>query len=80
MKLNYFQILDLKAVRKGEIYISSRGFEFEGNLVDDEARERLDWLWMSDYIDAMRPDDENESAQLHLTDDGADALTRAESP
>lgn len=77
LRLTSYQMADLQAARRGDIMLTSRGFEFDGNPVDDSTRERLDHLWMDDYLDAdiRNPD---QPAVVELTDKGARALTHAE--
>ncbi|WP_433730861.1 hypothetical protein ACQP2Y_21200 [Actinoplanes sp. CA-051413] len=75
MRLSSFHFKDLRAVGRGELFLSSAGFEFDDLPVDGVARDRLDQLWMEDYIDAdIRGRDA--PAVLELTDKGRQALTR----
>ena len=78
MRLNSFHLDALRAVDRGDIDVSSSGFELEGEPITDQAeRDHLDYLWLNDFIDADlgAPD---ASAKAFLTEHGRRALARAE--
>lgn len=77
MHLTSSHLDDLVAVRDQKLYLSSTGFELDGAPVDGIVRDRLDLLWMDDYLDAdiSGPD---KPALVVLTDKGKQALARAE--
>ena len=76
-RLNHFHRLDLQAASEGRITLTSSGFLDDDSPVDEPTRERLDWLWMGDYLDAdVRGVDK--PAVVELTDKGRSELARAE--
>ena len=76
-RLNHFHRLDHQAAAEGRITLTSSGFLGDDSPVDEPTRERLDWLWMDDYLDAdVRGVDE--PAVVELTDKGRSELARAE--
>lgn len=78
MKLNSYHLEDLRAAQRGDLSITSEGFVFDGNVIGEGSeRDRLDFLWMNDYIDA----DTNgihEPAVVVLTGKGELELARVE--
>jgi hypothetical protein len=77
VRLTSYQIADLRAAAAGQILLTSAGFEFDGALVESTTRERLDRLWMDDYLDADIKGVE-EPALVVLTSKGEQELARAE--